>query len=354
MTKKGKMTENKKIVLSPELDEDKLNTTLRPKKLSEFIGQTQAKENLKVFIEAAKKRKNSLDHTILYGPPGLGKTTLAQIIAGELGVNFRSTSGPMITKTGDLAAILTNLQENDVLFIDEIHRLNPAIEEVLYPAMEDFCLDIIIGEGPAARTVKIDLPRFTLVGATTRIGLLTNPLRDRFGIPLRLQFYETSELCDVLVRGAKILGAHLSSEGAQEIASRSRGTPRIGLRLLRRVWDFADVKGLSEINKQAADEALIRLEVDKVGLDSSDRRYLLYIADNYDGGPVGIETIAAGLSEQRDTLEETIEPFLLQQGLIQRTPRGRMLSAKAFEHLKIKIPKNLNKEQADLLEVDII
>jgi Holliday junction DNA helicase RuvB len=344
------MVENKKIIASPEQDEDKLNTSLRPKKLDEFIGQTQAKENLKVFIEAAKKRKNSLDHTILYGPPGLGKTTLAHIIALELGVGFRATSGPMITKTGDLAAILTNLQENDVLFIDEIHRLNPVIEEVLYPAMEDYSLDIIIGEGPSARTVKIDLPKFTLVGATTRIGLLTNPLRDRFGIPLRLQFYDAKELCSVLTRGAGILGAKLTDDGAKEIASRSRGTPRIGLRLLRRVWDFADVKGLKEITKDIADEALIRLEVDKVGLDNSDRRYLLYIANNYDGGPVGIETIAAGLSEQRDSIEETIEPFLLQQGLIQRTPRGRMLSAKAYEHLGIKAPKGLNKAQSDLLD----
>jgi Holliday junction DNA helicase RuvB len=342
--------ETKKITSKPELEEDKINSSIRPRKLDEFIGQTQAKENLKVFIEAAKKRKNSLDHVLLHGPPGLGKTTLAQIVANELGVGFRSTSGPMITKTGDLAAILTNLQENDVLFIDEIHRLNPAIEEVLYPAMEDFTLDIIIGEGPAARTVKIDLPRFTLVGATTRIGLLTNPLRDRFGIPLRLNFYETDELCSVLTRGAGILGAKLSASGADEIASRSRGTPRIGLRLLRRVWDFADVKGLKEITDDIADEALLKLEVDKVGLDNADRRYLLYIANNYDGGPVGIETIAAGLSEQRDTLEETIEPFLLQQGLIQRTPRGRILSAKAFEHLKLKAPKNLNKVQADLLE----
>ncbi len=344
--------ESTKIISAPELDEDKLNTSLRPKSLTEFIGQTQAKGNLKVFIEAARKRKSSLDHTLLYGPPGLGKTTLAQIVAHELGVGFRATSGPMITKTGDLAAILTNLQENDVLFIDEIHRLNPVIEEVLYPAMEDFMLDIIIGEGPSARTVRIDLPKFTLVGATTRIGLLTNPLRDRFGIPLRLQFYEPAELCSVLTRGAKILGAKLSDDGAKEIASRSRGTPRIGLRLLRRVWDFADVENLKEITSYIADAALLKLEVDNLGLDSSDRRYLLYIANNYNGGPVGVETIAAGLSEQRDSIEETIEPFLLQQGLIQRTPRGRMLSAKAFEHLKIKAPKNLNKVESDFFETE--
>lgn len=344
--------ENKKVTSLPETEEDKVNVSLRPKSLSDFIGQAVAKENLKIFIEAAKKRKSCLDHTVLYGPPGLGKTTLAQIIASELGVNFRSTSGPMITKTGDLAAIITNLQENDVLFIDEIHRLNTAVEEVLYSAMEDFTLDIIIGEGPSARTVKIDLPRFTLVGATTRIGLLSNPLRDRFGIPLRLQFYEIDELCKVLIRGANILGAELSKDGAVEIASRSRGTPRIALRLLRRVWDFADVKGLKEISKEIADEALTRLEVDKLGLDISDKKYLLYIAENYQGGPVGVETISAGLSEQRDTIEETIEPYLLQQGLIQRTPRGRCLSAKAFEHLKIKMPKNINLSQEDILDID--
>lgn len=346
------MVENKKIISAPELEEDKLNTSLRPKLLKEFIGQSAAKENLKVFIEAAKKRKASLDHTILYGPPGLGKTTLAQIISHELGVGFRGTSGPMITKTGDLAAILTNLQENDVLFIDEIHRLNPVIEEVLYPAMEDFTLDIIIGEGPSARTVKIDLPKFTLVGATTRIGLLTNPLRDRFGIPLRLQFYSADELCSVLTRGAGILGAKLSDEGAKEIASRSRGTPRIGLRLLRRVWDFADVKDEKNITREIADEALLRLDVDKIGLDGSDIKYLSYIANNYEGGPVGIETIAAGLSEQRDTIEETIEPFLLQLGLIQRTPRGRVLSAKAYEHLKMKKPKTFEANQTDFLETE--
>jgi len=336
------MSEQTQIITAPEMEEDKQNSSLRPKTLNEFIGQIAAKENLKIFIEAAKKRKAVLDHAILYGPPGLGKTTLAQIIAHELGVGFRSTSGPMITKAGDLAAILTNLQENDVLFIDEIHRLNSTIEEVLYPAMEDFSLDIIIGEGPSARTVKIDLPRFTLVGATTRIGLLTNPLRDRFGIPLNLQFYTIDELCLVLKRGAGILGAKLSDDGAKEIASRSRGTPRIALRLLRRVWDFTEVKGLKEISKQMADSALTRLEVDKIGLDNADRKYLSYIANNYAGGPVGIETIAAGLSEQRDSIEEMIEPYLLQQGFIQRTPRGRMLSMRAFEHLNLKPPQNQN------------
>ena len=333
--------------------EDFENLSLRPKTLDEFIGQEQAKGNLKIFIEAARKREDALDHTLLYGPPGLGKTTIAQIISQELNVNFRSTAGPMLTKTGDLAAILTNLQENDVLFIDEIHRLNSSVEEILYSAMEDFTLDIIIGEGPAARTVKIDLPKFTLVGATTRIGLLTNPLRDRFGIPLRLQFYSFNELKEVMIRGCKVLGAKITEDGAYEIARRSRGTPRIGLRLLRRVWDFASVAGKSEIDDKIADESLNRLEVDKSGLDNSDRRYLTYIANNYEGGPVGIETISAGLSEQRDSIEETIEPFLLQQGFIQRTPRGRCLTKKAYDHLGIEyVEKNIsseNKEQEELI-----
>ncbi len=337
------MTEKNKIVSKQENDsEDKVNLSLRPKKIDEFIGQKQARENLKIFIDSAKKRHANLDHTILYGPPGLGKTTLAQIIANELGVNFRSSAGPMLTKTGDLAAILTNLQENDVLFIDEIHRLNIAIEEVLYSAMEDFTLDIIIGEGPSARTVKIDLPRFTLVGATTRIGLLSNPLRDRFGIPLRLEFYNTEELVEVLTRAAKILGAEIHKDGAFEIARRSRGTPRIALRMLRRVWDFTLYQNKNFIDFEIADKALTQLDVDKYGLDLADRKYLNYIAENYDGGPVGIETIAAGLSEQRDSIEETIEPYLLQIGFIQRTPRGRMLANKAFEHLGIaKINKKI-------------
>lgn len=330
---------NSQITSKLEKEEDLENLSLRPKKLSEFIGQKQAKENLSVFIEAAKNRKGNLDHTLLYGPPGLGKTTIAQIIALELGVNFKATSGPMLTKTGDLAAILTNLQENDVLFIDEIHRLNSSIEEVLYSAMEDFVLDIIIGEGPAARSVRIDLPKFTLVGATTRIGLLTNPLRDRFGIPLRLNFYEADELVQVLVRAAKVLGAEIATDGALEIAKRSRGTPRIGLRLLRRVWDFASVKNKKKIEKDIADEALNKLEVDKEGLDSNDRRYINFIAENYDGGPVGVETISAGLSEQRDSIEDTIEPYLMQIGFVQRTPRGRVLTPKAFSHLGVKQKK---------------
>jgi Holliday junction DNA helicase RuvB len=333
-----------------EIAEDTINSKIRPQMLAEFIGQSKAKENLKVFIAAAKQRQTALDHTLLYGPPGLGKTTIAQIISHELGVNFRATSGPMLTKAGDLAAILTNLQENDVLFIDEIHRLSTAVEEVLYPAMEDFNMDLIIGEGPAARTVRIDIPRFTLVGATTRIGLLTNPLRDRFGIPLRLEFYEISELVAVIKRGIKIIGgnltdAALTDDGALEIARRSRGTPRIALRLLRRVWDFASVAEEKIINKQIADNALNRLEVDNFGLDSADIRYLKYIAENYDGGPVGIETISAGLSEQRDSIEEAVEPYLLQQGFIQRTPRGRMITPKAFEHLGMK-QKKPNLQQA--------
>jgi Holliday junction DNA helicase RuvB len=342
--------EKNQLTSTGENFEDSVNNKIRPQVLADFVGQSKAKENLKVFIDAAKKRSSTLDHVLLYGPPGLGKTTIAQIVSHELNVNFRATSGPMLTKAGDLAAILTNLQENDVLFIDEIHRLNTAVEEVLYPAMEDFNMDLIIGEGPAARTVRIDLPRFTLVGATTRIGLLTNPLRDRFGIPLRLEFYEIKELVDVIKRGAKIIGGSLSDDGALEIARRSRGTPRIALRLLRRVWDFACVSESKTIDKKIADNALGRLEVDNFGLDSADIRYLKYIADNYDGGPVGVETISAGLSEQRDSIEETIEPYLLQQGFIQRTPRGRCLTAKAFAHLGIKQKKPIQLSQDDLLE----
>lgn len=314
-------------------EDDVQDGAIRPQYLDEFIGQSAAKENLKIFIQAAAQRKEALDHLLLYGPPGLGKTTIAHIVAKELGVNFRATSGPLLTKAGDLAAILTNLQENDVLFIDEIHRLNAAVEEILYPAMEDFNLDLIIGEGPAARTVRIDLPKFTLVGATTRLGLLTNPLRDRFGIPTRLQFYTAEELTQVINRGARILSCDLTEDGANEIAKRARGTPRIALRLLRRIRDFAEVQQCSTVDKTIADQALNRLEVDKAGLDSADHRYLRFIAEKYHGGPVGVETIAAGLSEQRDSIEETIEPYLLQQGFIQRTPRGRMLTELAFTHL---------------------
>jgi holliday junction DNA helicase RuvB len=317
---------------------DDLDQSIRPLVLGEFIGQQQAQDNLKVFIQAAKTRGEALDHVLFVGPPGLGKTTLAQIVARELGVNFRSTSGPVIAKAGDLAAQLTNLEERDVLFIDEIHRLNPAVEEILYPAMEDYQLDLIIGDGPAARSVKIDLPKFTLVGATTRAGLLTTPLRDRFGIPIRLQFYTTQELELIVARGARVMGISLSADGANEIARRSRGTPRIAGRLLRRVRDFAIVDGADTITRTVADGALRLLDVDGIGLDQMDRRYLTTVAVNFGGGPVGIETIAASLSEPRDAIEDIIEPFLLQQGFIQRTPRGRLLTPHAFRHLGMPEP----------------
>src|SRR5262244_2453583 len=319
-------------------EEDQGETSLRPQVLSEFIGQAKICSNLKVFIEAARARREALDHVLFAGPPGLGKTTLAQIVARELGVNFRATSGPVIAKAGDLAALLTNLEERDVLFIDEIHRLNPAVEEILYPAMEDFQLDLIIGEGPAARSVKIDLAKFTLIGATTRAGLITNPLRDRFGIPVRLNFYSESELEEIVNRGARVLGIGMTADGANEIARRARGTPRIAGRLLRRVRDFALVAGGKTIDRGAADRALTELEVDAAGLDAMDRRYLTTIAEHYGGGPVGIETIAAALSEPRDAIEEIIEPFLIQKGFIQRTPRGRLLTSHAFRHLGLAEP----------------
>jgi Holliday junction DNA helicase RuvB len=319
--------------------EDQLDTHLRPQMLKEFVGQTKAKQNLHVFIEAAKGRNEALDHVLFAGPPGLGKTTLAQIVARELGVNFRATSGPVIAKAGDLAALLTNLEERDVLFIDEIHRLNPAVEEILYPAMEDFQLDLIIGEGPAARSVRIDLAKFTLIGATTRTGLLTNPLRDRFGIPVRLDFYTEEELLDIIRRGARVLQVAMVEEGAREIARRSRGTPRIAGRLLRRVRDFASVAGTATIDAKVADKALRNLEVDTRGLDALDHRYLSCIAVNFGGGPVGVETIAASLSEARDAIEEVIEPFLIQLGFVNRTPRGRLLTPHAFRHLGLSVPQ---------------
>ncbi|MCY4293102.1 MAG: Holliday junction branch migration DNA helicase RuvB [Roseovarius sp.] len=319
--------------MRPEPLQEDADRSLRPQLLDEFIGQHEAKSNLKVFIESARRRNVSMDHTLFHGSPGLGKTTLAQIMAKELGVGFRMTSGPVLARAGDLAAILTNLETNDVLFIDEIHRLNPAVEEVLYPALEDYELDLVIGQGPAARTVRIELQPFTLIGATTRLGLLTTPLRDRFGIPVRLQFYSEDELNEIVRRNARLLNVPARKDGLREIARRSRGTPRIAGRLLRRVVDFAVVVGDGEITKSLADMALTRLGVDRLGLDGADRRYLKFIAEAYDGGPVGIETLSAALSESRDALEDVIEPYLMQQGLVQRTPRGRMLANLGFAHV---------------------
>ncbi len=325
--------------LRPEEQPADADRALRPQVLDEFIGQAEARANLAVFIESAKRRGQAMDHTLFYGPPGLGKTTLAQIMSRELGVNFRMTSGPVLAKAGDLAAILTNLDERDVLFIDEIHRMNPAVEEILYPALEDFELDLVIGEGPAARTVRIDLQPFTLVGATTRLGLLTTPLRDRFGIPTRLEFYTVDELVQIVTRAARLMQAEATPNGAMEIARRARGTPRVAGRLLRRVVDFAIVQGNGKVTEEIAKMALARLAVDDLGLDGADRRYLKLLAENYGGGPVGVETIAAALSEARDAIEEVIEPFLLQQGLIQRTPRGRMLATRAWKHLGLAAPR---------------
>jgi Holliday junction DNA helicase RuvB len=336
-------------VVAPEAERADADAGLRPQRFADFIGQKAEKANLRVYIEAARARREALDHVLFFGPPGLGKTTLAQIVARELGVNFRATSGPVIAKAGDLAAILTNLQEREVLFIDEIHRLNPAVEEILYPAMEDYQLDLVIGEGPAARNVRIDLPPFTLVGATTRSGLLTTPLRDRFGIPIRLKFYEADELEEIVRRGARLLGVELSGDGAREIARRSRGTPRVAVRLLRRVRDFVAVSGAAAIDARSADAALLRLEVDARGLDAMDRRYLGCIARDFSGGPVGVDTLAAALSEPRDAIEEIIEPYLIQQALLQRTPRGRALTRAAFDHLGLPVPKG-GPSQLDFLE----
>lgn len=346
---------NDRVVSSAKLETEELERSLRPLVLDDFIGQEQARSNLKIFIEAARKRGDALDHVLFAGPPGLGKTTLAQIVARELGVNFRATSGPVIAKSGDLAALLTNLEARDVLFIDEIHRLNPAVEEILYPAMEDFQLDLIIGEGPAARSVRIELANFTLVGATTRSGLLTTPLRDRFGIPVRLNFYNIDELKLIVTRAARVLDLGINTDGAHEIATRSRGTPRVATRLLRRVRDFAMYEDVDVVDAGVADRALSQLEVDNKGLDALDHRYLNCIAVNYEGGPVGIETIAAALSEPRDAIEEIVEPYLLQQGFIGRTPRGRVLTALAYRHLRMEKPKSgqdsqiglFNKETAD-------
>lgn len=331
------MTEPDPTLRPDRLPED-ADRALRPQVLEDFVGQAEARANLRVFIESAKMRGQAMDHTLFHGPPGLGKTTLAQIMARELGVNFKMTSGPVLAKAGDLAAILTNLEARDVLFIDEIHRLNPAVEEVLYPAMEDFELDLVIGEGPAARTVRIELQPFTLVGATTRLGLLTTPLRDRFGIPTRLQFYTEDELDLIVARGARLLGIPADPDGTREIAKRARGTPRIAGRLLRRVVDFALVEGDGRLNRAIADRALTRLGVDHLGLDGADRRYMMLMAEHYGGGPVGVETLSAALSESRDAIEEVIEPYLLQQGLVQRTPRGRMLGSRAWRHLGLEAP----------------
>jgi Holliday junction DNA helicase RuvB len=340
-----------RMVTAERREEDAAEASLRPLNLDEFVGQSQIRDNLRVFIAAARGRGEALDHVLLFGPPGLGKTTLAQIVAREMAVGFRATSGPVIQRAGDLAALLTNLQPRDVLFIDEIHRLTPAVEEILYPAMEDFQLDLIIGEGPAARSVRIDLPPFTLIGATTRSGLITRPLRERFGIPLRLVFYTPQELERIVARGAGVLGMALEPAGASEIARRSRGTPRVATRLLRRVRDFAAVGGVARIDARVADGALKRLEVDAQGLDAMDRRYLACIAENYGGGPVGAETIAAALADQRDVVEEVIEPYLIQQGLVQRTPRGRMLSDLGYAYLGLK-PLRPRAAQLDLLAED--
>lgn len=343
------MSDDNRLVTPDKRGED-VDTTLRPQVLDDFVGQAQARANLKVFIEAAKARGDALDHVLFVGPPGLGKTTLAQIMAKELGVNFRATSGPVIAKAGDLAALLTNLEERDVLFIDEIHRLSPAVEEILYPAMEDFQLDLIIGEGPAARSVKIDLSKFTLVAATTRMGLLTNPLRDRFGIQTRLNFYTIAELEHIVLRGARLMALPMDEEGAREIARRARGTPRIAGRLLRRVRDFAEFAKARMVTRPIADEALSRLEVDSLGLDQLDRRYLDLIALNFGGGPVGIETISAALSEPRDAIEDIVEPYLLQQGFLQRTPRGRVLTQHAFRHMGLAVPAGYQGVQSSLFE----
>jgi holliday junction DNA helicase RuvB len=332
------VTEPRRLI-APEAAAEDHDASLRPLTLADFTGQEVARKNLKIFIEAAKARRDALDHVLFVGPPGLGKTTLAQIVARELGVNFRSTSGPVIAKGGDLAAQLTALEDRDVLFIDEIHRLNPAVEEILYPAMEDFQLDLMVGTGPGARSVKIDLAKFTLVGATTRAGLLTTPLRDRFGIPLRLDFYSVPELESIVRRGAHLLGVSITADGANEIAKRARGTPRVAGRLLRRVRDFAEVGAAKGgISRAVADSALLALDVDAIGLDTMDRRYLGLIATSFGGGPVGIETLAAALSEPRDAIEDIIEPYLLQQGFLQRTPRGRVLTAQAFRHLGLEAP----------------
>ena len=333
--------DTERLVDTERRPEDQMDAHFRPQTLDDFTGQKAVRENLAVFIQAARERGEAMDHTLFYGPPGLGKTTLANIMSKELGVNFRSTSGPVIAKAGDLAALLTNLEPRDVLFIDEIHRMSPAVEEFLYPAMEDYQMDLIIGEGPAARSVRIDLAPFTLVAATTRAGLITRPLRERFGIPLHLSFYTEDELTLIVERGGRVLNMNLLPDGAREVARRSRGTPRVAGRLLRRVRDFASVEGAAEVDAEAADRALRRLDVDDRGLDAMDRRYMACMAENYGGGPVGVETLAAALANERDVLEEVVEPFLIQQGLVQRTPRGRMLTRQGWQYIGLEAPGNV-------------